>query len=122
MWHPNTVQAIMSSEVTGIIGIQTTGINGIRDINCGQKLMEYGILRPPFPPPPPTGPRDYYVIRCGCNALSSVFQLMKNFSVMPMDQHLTLNGVPLSDNEATLISLGIKPGSLLLLKVRLRAK
>ena len=41
---------------------------------------------------------------------------------MPMDQHITLNGVPLTDNEATLISLGIKPGSLLLLKVRLRAK
>ena len=36
---------------------------------------------------------------------------------MPMDQHLTLNGVPLSNNDATLITLGIKPGSLLLLQV-----
>ena len=36
---------------------------------------------------------------------------------MPMDQHLTLNGVALADDEATLISLGIRPGSLLLLKV-----
>ena len=46
-----------------------------------------------------------------------VFQLMKCFSVMPMDQHLTLNGIPLTEDEATLISLGIRPGSLLLLKV-----
>ncbi|KAL9971020.1 hypothetical protein ACROYT_G023497 [Oculina patagonica] len=44
-------------------------------------------------------------------------QLMKSFSVMPMDQHLTLNGVTLSNNEATLLSLGIKPGSLLLLQI-----
>ena len=36
---------------------------------------------------------------------------------MPMDQHLTLNDVPLSNNDATLITLGIKPGSLLLLQV-----
>ena len=36
---------------------------------------------------------------------------------MPMDQHLTLNGVPLSNNDAALITLGIKPGSLLLLQV-----
>ena len=42
---------------------------------------------------------------------------MKSFSVMPMDQHLTLNGIPLADNAATLRSLGIRPGSLLLLKV-----
>ena len=41
---------------------------------------------------------------------------------MPMDQHLTLNGVTLSDNEATVRSLGIRPGSLLLLKVRLSSK
>ena len=39
---------------------------------------------------------------------------------MPMDQHLTLNGVPLSNNDATLITLGIKPGSLLLLQVCLK--
>ena len=45
------------------------------------------------------------------------FQLMKSFSAMPMDQHLTLNGIKLTDDEATLISLGIRPGSLLLLKV-----
>ncbi|PFX23853.1 Ubiquitin carboxyl-terminal hydrolase 48 [Stylophora pistillata] len=45
-------------------------------------------------------------------------QLMKSFSVMPIDQHLTLNGIPLTDNAATLRSLGIRPGSLLLLKVR----
>ena len=43
---------------------------------------------------------------------------MKCFSVMPMDQHLTLNGIALTKDEATLISLGIRPGSLLLLKVR----
>ena len=42
---------------------------------------------------------------------------MKSFSAMPMDQHLTLNGIKLTDDEATLISLGIRPGSLLLLKV-----
>lgn len=44
-------------------------------------------------------------------------QLMKNFSVMPMDQHLSLNGVALTEDAATLISLGIRPGSLLLLKI-----
>lgn len=44
-------------------------------------------------------------------------QLMKSFSVMPIDQHLTLNGIPLTDNAATLRSLGIRPGSLLLLKI-----
>ncbi|CAH3038895.1 unnamed protein product, partial [Porites lobata] len=44
-------------------------------------------------------------------------QLMKSFSAMPMDQHLTLNGIKLTDDEATLISLGIRPGSLLLLKI-----
>ena len=38
---------------------------------------------------------------------------------MPMDQHLKLNGVDLVNDEATLISLGIRPGSLLLLKVRI---
>lgn len=42
---------------------------------------------------------------------------MKSFSVMPMDQHLTLNGIPLTNNAATLRSLGIRPGSLLLLKI-----
>ena len=36
---------------------------------------------------------------------------------MPMDQHLSLNGVALTDDTATVISLGIRPGSLLLLKV-----
>ena len=36
---------------------------------------------------------------------------------MPMDQHLSLNGVALVNDEATLRSLGIRPGSLLLLKV-----
>lgn len=44
-------------------------------------------------------------------------QLMKSFSVMPMDQHLSLNGDALTDDAATLISLGIRPGSLLLLKI-----
>jgi len=44
-------------------------------------------------------------------------QLMKSFSAMPMDQHLSLNGVALVNDEATLRSLGIRPGSLLLLKV-----
>ena len=39
--------AMMSSVVTGIIGIQTTGINRIWDINfLGQKLMAHAILRP----------------------------------------------------------------------------
>ena len=45
-------------------------------------------------------------------------QLMKSFSVMPMDQHLSLNGLVLEDDKATLGSLGVHPGSLLLLKVR----
>ena len=36
--------------VTGIIGIRTTRMNGIRDTGYfGQKLMGYGILRPPPP-------------------------------------------------------------------------
>ena len=30
--YPNILRAMTSSVVTGIIGIQTTGINGIRDI------------------------------------------------------------------------------------------
>lgn len=44
-------------------------------------------------------------------------QLMKSFSVMPMDQHLSLNGVALTEDTATVMSLGIRPGSLLLLKI-----
>ena len=60
-----------------------------------------------------------YIIRISCNA-RLFFQLMKSFSVMPMDQHLALNGVPLSNNDATLLTLGIKPGSLLLLQVCLK--
>lgn len=60
---------------------------------------------------------------CGCEYIYSLMyisfslQLMKSFSVMPMDQHLSLNGDALTDDAATLISLGIRPGSLLLLKV-----
>ena len=42
---------------------------------------------------------------------------MKSFLVMPMDQHLTLNGIPVTDDAATLRSSGIRLGSLLLLKV-----
>jgi len=36
---------------------------------------------------------------------------------MPMDQHLSLNGVALTEDTATVMSLGIRPGSLLLLKI-----
>ncbi|XP_048581076.1 ubiquitin carboxyl-terminal hydrolase 48 isoform X2 [Nematostella vectensis] len=43
-------------------------------------------------------------------------ELMKAFSVMPMDQHLSLKGVQLTDDEAMIGRLGIRPGCLLLLK------
>ena len=36
---------------------------------------------------------------------------MKSFLVMPMDQHLTLNGIAVPDDAATLCSLGIRLGS-----------
>lgn len=42
---------------------------------------------------------------------------MKSFSVMPMDQHLSLKGTPLTDDAATLSVLGVRPGCLLMLKV-----
>ncbi|KXJ21295.1 ubiquitin carboxyl-terminal hydrolase 48 [Exaiptasia diaphana] len=44
-------------------------------------------------------------------------ELMKSFSVMPMDQHLSLKGIPLSDDAATLSTLGVRPGCLLMLKL-----
>lgn len=43
-------------------------------------------------------------------------EIMKVFSVAPYDQHLTLNGRPLLNNQATLTELCIFPESLLLLR------
>jgi hypothetical protein len=43
-------------------------------------------------------------------------ELMKLYSVMPLDQHLSLNGKVLEDGE-TLGAAGVRPGSILLLKV-----
>ena len=42
---------------------------------------------------------------------------MKAFSVMPLDQHLSANGVTLENDNATVGSVGVRPGSILLLKV-----
>ncbi|XP_064459284.1 ubiquitin carboxyl-terminal hydrolase 48-like [Ornithodoros turicata] len=44
-------------------------------------------------------------------------QVMQEFTVAPFDQHLTLQpgGEPLADNQATLASLGVVPGSILFL-------
>ncbi|XP_031556850.1 ubiquitin carboxyl-terminal hydrolase 48-like [Actinia tenebrosa] len=44
-------------------------------------------------------------------------ELMKSFSVMPMDQHLSLKSTPLTDDAATLSRLGVRPGCLLMLKL-----
>jgi hypothetical protein len=41
---------------------------------------------------------------------------MKSFSVMPLDQHLSVDGKKLED-DSTLGAAGVRPGSLLLLKV-----
>lgn len=42
---------------------------------------------------------------------------MKKFHVAPFDQHLTCNGRDLNDNQATLASLRIFPGSVIVLQV-----
>ena len=44
-------------------------------------------------------------------------ELMKQFSAMPLDQHLSMNGRMLED-DMTLGVAGVRPGSILLLKVR----
>lgn len=43
-------------------------------------------------------------------------ELMKLFSVMPLDQHLSLNGNVLEDDDI-LGTAGVRPGCILLLKV-----
>lgn len=43
-------------------------------------------------------------------------ELMKLFSVMPLDQHLTVDGKALEDDQI-LGAAGVRPGSILLLKV-----
>lgn len=45
---------------------------------------------------------------------------MKKFQVAPFDQHLTCNGRDLNDNQATLASLRIYPGTVIILKVSCR--
>lgn len=47
-------------------------------------------------------------------------QIMKKFQVAPFDQHLTCNGRDLNDNQATLASLRIYPGTVIILKVSCR--
>ena len=45
-------------------------------------------------------------------------QLIGTFSVLPCDQHLSLqDGTPLVDDSKTLADLGVRPGCVLLLKV-----
>ena len=46
------------------------------------------------------------------------FQIMKKFQVAPFDQHLTCNGRDLNDNQATLASLRIFPGTVIILQVK----
>lgn len=45
---------------------------------------------------------------------------MKKFQVAPFDQHLTCNGRDLNDNQATLASLRIFPGTVIILQVTLQ--
>jgi hypothetical protein len=42
---------------------------------------------------------------------------MKKFQVAPFDQHLTCEGRDLNDNQATLASLRIFPGTVIILQV-----
>lgn len=52
------------------------------------------------------------------SSICIVPQIMSTFHVMPKDQHLkTVEGVKLSDNEATLADLAILPDTLILAKV-----
>ena len=52
-----------------------------------------------------------------CESVRDIkLELMKLYSVMPLDQHLSLNGKVLEDGE-TLGAAGVRPGSILLLKV-----
>lgn len=46
-------------------------------------------------------------------------QIMKQFSVAPFDQTLTVDGVVLSDDTATLKSLKVSPGAIVMLQVTL---
>ncbi len=45
---------------------------------------------------------------------------MHDFSAVPMDQHVWLNGTELKGNDKQLGALGIVPGSVLMLKVQWR--
>ena len=46
-------------------------------------------------------------------------KIMKNFRIPPFDQHLTCNGKDLNDNQASLAALGIYPGTVIILQVRM---
>ncbi|XP_066296136.1 ubiquitin carboxyl-terminal hydrolase 48-like [Branchiostoma lanceolatum] len=58
-----------------------------------------------------------FTISSGQTLRDLKIQVMNAFSVAPFDQHLILNGHTLVDDVATLGSLGVQPGSVLLLKV-----
>ncbi len=49
-------------------------------------------------------------------------QIMKKFGVAPFDQHLTCNGRDLNDNPATLASLRIFPGTVIILQVIIKSR
>lgn len=48
---------------------------------------------------------------------ASLFQIMNLFSVAPFDQTLTMDGIVLKDDQATLGSLKVYAGSILMLTV-----
>lgn len=50
--------------------------------------------------------------------LCSALQIMHAFSVAPFDQNLSINGKCLTEDAATLGSLGVVPESIICLKVR----
>lgn len=51
--------------------------------------------------------------------LASALQIMHAFSVAPFDQNLSIDGKSLTDDSATLGSLGVIPESIICLKVLL---
>lgn len=56
----------------------------------------------------------------GTHFPSISLKIMKKFQVAPFDQHLTCNGRDLNDNQATLASLRIFPGTVIILQVTLQ--
>lgn len=61
--------------------------------------------------PPPSPPKETV------SAALSPAQIMHAFSVAPFDQNLSIDGTILTDDSATLGSLGVTPESVVLLKV-----